>query len=580
MLRLARNLVLAIPANWQKAMQCAFVDYFTKKSFFKHYKLINCIPMAHNKLILKLGIILFLISVLQPSHQALSQTSHYWVFFTDKDGVEFDPMSYFDAKAIERRVINNVDLYHITDFPVRDDYISSVDEIATETVFASRWFNALAVEATPEQIGQIRQLHFVRETEAIYSFAVLCGQNQINLSDNQTELAGLQLDLMQGHLFRKHDLTGKGIRIAVFDGGFPEVDTHPAFDRLRRENRIIKTWDFTRNRENVYTAISHGLSVLSNIGGQYYGMQLGLATDAEFLLARTEIRSEPKVEEVWWLQAAEWADRNGAHIINSSLGYGYHRYFPENMDGKHSIVSRAANMAASKGIVVVNAMGNEGEKQSWKVLITPADADSVLSVGGIEPFSRLPISFTSLGPTADGRRKPNVSNSAYVVVATQKSVGTSYGTSFATPLTSGFMACAMQSRPGTPAMEMIRLVEESGNLYPWYDYAHGYGVPQASYFTEERVADSLESFSILEINRELVVELSECHFPANTTANESLMPGRYLYYHIQLADGMLKKYGVIEVKERRPYIIRTIEIPYGASLRVAFNGTVKEWSNF
>lgn len=166
-----------------------------------------------------------------------------------------------------------------------------------------------------------------------------------------------------------------------------------------------------------------------------------MASNAEFLLARTEVNAEPFAEEEWWLAAAEWAGKNGAHIINSSLGYTYHRYFPEQMDRKTSLVARAANMAASKGIIVVNAMGNDGDN-SWKAVGTPADADTVLSVGSVDPYKEYKINFSSFGPTVDGRMKPNVTNSGFAAVAVKKDkLGNAHGTSFASPLISGFVAC-------------------------------------------------------------------------------------------------------------------------------------------
>jgi len=508
-----------------------------------------------------------------------SQGENHWIFFTDKDGVDFDPLEYFDPKAIERRIINHVDLYHFSDFPVRQDYIAEVKNHVTDAGFASRWFNAISVSATDAQIEHVRKLPFVKEIQSQEMCLVLCEEKRLTIGNEELELAKLQIELMQGGLFKEHGLTGKGIRIAVFDGGFPNVDTHPAFFDLRLKNRIIKTRDFTRKRDNVYGFNAHGLMVLSNICGHFDDIQLGLATDAEFLLARTEVAGEPKAEEAWWLEAAEWADRHGAQIINSSLGYGYHRYFPENMDGKTSLVSRAANMAASKGIIVVNAMGNEGDKKSWKVLITPADADSVLSVGGVDPKEEIRISFSSFGPTADGRRKPNVTNSAHVAVASrQLKIETAFGTSFATPLTSGFVACAMQSRPETPAMEMIKLIEQSGNLYPYYDYVHGYGIPQASFFTTGQSIDSIPAFSFEERGRLIEVRLDDRRFPNYDGPNSKNMSRRYLYYHIESGNGILIKYGVVELSEKIPFSISRSEIPENGKLRVACLGTVLEWT--
>ncbi|MFN3952750.1 MAG: S8 family serine peptidase, partial [Thermaurantimonas sp.] len=288
-------------------------------------------------------------------------------------------------------------------------------------------------------------------------------------------------------LFRENGITGKGIRIAVFDGGFPEVNKHPAFEHIRSDGRIIATFDFTKDKEFSYRGSSHGLSTLSNIGGKYGSLLIGLAPEAEYLLAVTEVNREIFKEEVWWVAAAEWADKNGAQIINSSLGYTEPRYAPSQMDGRYTMISRAANIAVSKGILVINAAGNEGMTPSWQIIGAPADADSVLSVGGVNPNSGLKINFSSFGPNASRKLKPNVAASGTTVAARPLGrFGKVDGTSFASPLVAGFAACVMQLRPGLKAMEYFDLIQKSAHLYPYFDYAHGFGIPQADYFFQAR----------------------------------------------------------------------------------------------
>ena len=417
----------------------------------------------------------------------------WWVVFADKDGTTFDPYTYFDSKAIERYRINGIDLYDESNYPLRSDYVQTVGGIATEEVGSSRWFNAVAVIATDDQVSRIEALPFV--------VGVIPTQGNLQPASHFTHMgsdvpslqAGVprptmsnQLLRMQGDRFKQQGIDGKGLRIAVFDGGFPNVDTHPAFKHLRNGKQIVATWNFCNRKENVYGWNTHGTMVLSCIAGCTDSLQMGLATGATFLLARTEIESEPFKEEVWWCQAVEWADKNGADIINSSLGYGKDRYYTDQMDGT-SYVAKAANMAARKGILVCNSAGNEGTDGSWRTIITPADADSVLSVGGINAsLSRYEhISFSSYGPTADGRMKPNVCNFGQATVANPGRNGgltSVQGTSFSSPLTAGFCACAWQTRRDLTAMQIKAEVERSADLYPYCDYAYGYGVPQASYF--------------------------------------------------------------------------------------------------
>lgn len=418
----------------------------------------------------------------------------YWVFLADKQGTTFDPYSYFDAKAIERYRQCGADLYDISNYPVSTAYEQGVSALATEEIGASRWMNALGVVATPEQVAAIEALPYVLRVQMIEGNGMQIASNPEipGLSDYATVDGPLEAQLvrMGGKAFRDKGIDGRGIRIAVFDGGFPQVNTHDAFRHLRDNHQILKTWNFPNKKENVYGWNSHGTMTLSCIAGRMGDKDLGLATGAEFLLARTEVNSEPFKEEVWWQMAVEWADKNGANIISSSLGYGKERHYTRDMDGT-SYVAKAGNLAARKGILVCNSAGNEADDKQWRTIITPADADSVLCIGGIEnsltEYNH--ISFSSYGPSADGRLKPNVCAFGYARTAnTGKDDAYHYvhGTSFSCPLVAGFAACAWQASPGKTAMEMFHLIEQSADLYPYADYSFGYGVPQADYFVNNR----------------------------------------------------------------------------------------------
>ncbi len=435
----------------------------------------------------------------------LQAQNHYWVMLTDKAGTTFDPYSYFDAKAIERYQLNNADLYDISNYPLNESYVGQIDAIVTDDFGQSRWFNAVAVTATPDQIAALRKLPFVKEVvmlEANMHLAKAEDSEPIDVTGLFSEGAPAdQLIRMGRDNFRNAGIDGKGVRIAVFDGGFPQVDTHIAFKHLRDEGRIIKTWNFPNKKENVYGWNSHGLMTLSCIAGihRYQNddgevrVDIGMATGAEYLLARTEIEAEPFKEEVWWQMAVEWADKNGAQIISSSLGYGKDRYYTKDMNGQ-SYVAKAGNMAARKGILVCNSAGNEGTDRSWRTIITPSDADSVLCVGGISNSltEYQHINFSSYGPSADGRQKPNVVAFGHAYTANTGASNDKYhfvdGTSFSCPLVAGFAACALQAKPGLTAMQLFHEIEKSADLYPYCDYTYGYGVPQADYFTGTRKA--------------------------------------------------------------------------------------------
>lgn len=476
----------------------------------------------------KLSLLAIVFCIFLGSAQAQNM---YWVFFTDKNNTAFDPYTYFDAKAIERYQVNHADLYDITNYPVNQEYENAVNAATTEYIGESRWLNAVVVSATEDQIALVRELPFVARVQEIASEASTT-QAPVFTQTSALYPGMKQVSLMEGEKFQQRGINGKGVRIAVFDGGFPDVDTHPAFKHLRDNHQIIKTWNFANRKENVYGYNAHGRMVLSCIAGIMNDTtMLGLAPGAEFLLARTEVEAEKRKEEVWWVQALEWADQNGASIVNSSLGYGKELHNLKDMDGKTSIVAKGAATAASKGILVCTAMGNEGDEKEWKMLVTPADADGVLSVGAVNALD-CRESYSSFGPTADGRRKPNVVACGHDMVAMGKgNYAFSQGTSFATPMVSGFAACVKQMHPEWTAQQLLEEIEKSANHYPYYDYAFGYGVPQAGYFTDGKQEEKA-AFTMTEDEDYLYI------IPVDSKNTSKL------FYNIQNGDGTLDFYDV------------------------------------
>lgn len=498
----------------------------------------------------------------------------YWVFLTDKAGTTFDPYAYFDARALERYAQCGADPADLSNHPVSTAYEQGVGALATEHVGSSRWLNAVGIVATPDQVAQIEALPYVRRVQLIASRATLAHiQNstfEIQNSAPDTTLTD-QLVRMQGHLFRQQGIDGSGMRIAVFDGGFPKVNTHEAFEHLRRAGRILKTWNFPDKKEDVYGWNGHGTMTLSCIAGRMNGRDLGLATGAEFLLARTEVEPEPFKEEIWWMQAMEWADKNGAQIISSSLGYGKDRYYTKDMDGT-SYVARAANMAARKGILVCSSAGNEGDDRSWKTIVTPSDADSVLCVGGTtHDLDRyMHIDFASYGPSADGRQKPNVCAFGHAWAANPHGKGgyqMVYGTSFSCPLVAGFAACAWQMNRDKTAMQMFDLIQRSADLYPYCDYAFGYGVPQASFFTQKSELKNHNS-PTFRFERQSATRVSVIPLRTDTTL-------RFFFKDVA-ADGSITNYGQREIIEATPGL--SLDFDGGTRLVVHLNGYTADYT--
>lgn len=522
----------------------------------------------------------------------------YWVYLSDKEGVEFDPYAYFDQKAIDRRIKNNIPIFDNSDKPLREDYYQMVASVSDTVTGHSRWFNAMACMLNNEQYAIVSQLPFVKEIKPMLSQGYLAEEARYgDLKNGEKLLLKEQTKWLGASTFAENEITGKGVRICIIDAGFPSVDYADEFDHLRPN--IKGTWDFHKNQSDVYKFNNHGAAVLSCIAGQTEdGMNIGLATEAEFLLARTElIFKEGLSEEEDWLMAVEWADKNGADVINSSLGYTTSLYFKEDMDGHTALISRAANLAAKKGILVVNAAGNEGDGY-WKYVGAPADADSVLTVGGINPWTGIHTSFSSYGPTADMRMKPNVSAFGHVIAANGRGkLSETQGTSFASPLMAGYAACVIQLYPDMPVMDVYRKIEESAHLYPYFDYAHGYGIPNAAYLFQERgEVDEILTSSVVddsvvihinpdyfELNDEVVINYHSrfllnqvpkyLHIPDSFISDDSsprkALPN-YVYYHLE-KDNILTEYALVAPRQ-----LDVLKIPIskfeGETLRVWYKG--------
>ncbi|HEX2900199.1 MAG TPA: S8 family serine peptidase, partial [Bacteroidia bacterium] len=289
-------------------------------------------------------------------------TGLYFVYFKDKD-VRQSPIADFHPKALDRRAKSGIAFPMLEDYPVTPAYLQMVGDQVQDARHALRWLNALSVEATAEQVENVKRLPFVASVEPFEDLQVeLAAEDGAMTTDKESD--SLQYHRLFQHqraavgmpLIEQMGLSGKGLRIAVFDAGFSGVDTHPAFAHLREKGQIKATQNFVNGREHVYGFSGHGTAVLSCIGGLYEGQRIGAAVDAEFILARTEIGlREVRSEEDNWLAAMEWADRQGADIISSSLGYSKPRYVYADMTGQKTLVTRAAAMAARKGILVVNS---------------------------------------------------------------------------------------------------------------------------------------------------------------------------------------------------------------------------------
>lgn len=480
----------------------------------------------------------------------------WWVYFTDKTGSSFDPYSYFEPAAIDRREKNGISLYDYSDYPISPAYLAQIKTMVDTLGYASRWMNAVSVVATEEQIGSIRALSFVSDIQLQNGFewvpcSIATTATAPATAEGQEEILPDQVAQMQGEQFAQHSITGKGINIAILDAGFAGVDSHESFADLRFNNQIKHTWNFLRNDSNIYvTKTDHGASVLSCIAGKSDGRYLGMAPGANFMLGiiSKEYGNQYRAEE-HYIAGVEWADRVGAHIINLSGGPNENAYFTEQRDGKTTVISFACKMAARKGILVVAAAGNNGEKTERK-LLAPAETDSVLSVTAISR-EWVAAKYSAVGPPPDFRRKPDVCAPGDVLIACQEKGKNAYaesdGTSFSAPLVTGFAACLMQLYPSITAMGTIDTLHHCAHLYPYYDYSHGYGVPLAGYFYRDSTYHQEPTF---------VIERSEVgirvHINETADSLTTLEKDRLLFWNLTDERGRILEYRVIEVTEPYP----------------------------
>ncbi len=431
-----------------------------------------------------------------------SDTLKFWVAFKDKANSPYTvdkPLVYLSQKAIDRRGRFGIKITE-QDFPVNPNYVQQIADMGVTVLNTSRWLNGISIRtADLATVKKILALPFVSNVEkvGIYSnkdnskmdyllefFMSLGGEEDTVTIDDSYYGDGLnQIQMLNGVEMHKLGYTGKGVDIAVLDGGFMNVNKIKAFTHLFNRGLIAGTWDFVNIEESVVEDNNHGMNVLSCMAAKIPGKMVGTAPDARYWLLRTEdANTEYIIEEYNWASGAEFADSAGVDIINSSLGYttfddeSTNHTFAQ-LNGKTSVASIAAAIAAKKGIIICNAAGNEGN-DPWQYVGAPADAFGIITVGGVSP-EREHVDFSSYGPTADGRIKPTVcaqASKAYVASVSDGFYG-SQGTSFASPILCGMVACLRQANPNRTVEEMIAAIEMSASKYLHPDTVLGSGIP-------------------------------------------------------------------------------------------------------
>lgn len=437
-----------------------------------------------------------------------AQFTRYIIKFIDKTGTPFsinNPSQFLSAKAIARRAKQHIAVDE-TDLPVVPRYIDSVRLAGNVIVLdKSKWLNQICVETTdPAALQKINAFPFVVKTQPVKRIPKNVNErDQAFTRDKFNERISTinsvmtppvanyyaygnsynQVHIHNGEYLHNKGFHGEGMLIAIIDAGFYHYKTLPAFDSVNIKNQVIETYDFVANEVSVNEDHFHGMMCFSIIAANLPGQLVGTSPSANFLLYRSEdVSSESPVEEQYWIAAAERADSAGADVISTSLGYNtfdnpVFNYTYADMNGRTSMIAKAATIAARKGMIVLAAAGNEGA-DTWHFITTPADADSILAVGAVNT-SGIPASFSSYGPSSDGRVKPDV---ASVGLGTAISDVTGMvvfgnGTSFATPNLAGLVTCLWQAFPEFTNMEIIKAVEKSSTIYNHPDSRIGYGIP-------------------------------------------------------------------------------------------------------
>lgn len=452
-------------------------------------------------------------------------------------------------RAIERRQNQNISL-DFKDIPVTPAYITQVKSSPGITVMAkSKWMNALHIQGNFAAVKALTSLSFVSKvifankalntSTATTKTAKTVKQKSIEVS-TQSNInfaygnSDNQIKMLNGDYLHQQNYTGNGKIIAIIDAGFPGVNTAQPFKRLRDNNKIIGGYNFVGRSTNFYAGDHHGTYVLSSMGGYKENALVGTAPDASYCLFITEDNSqESPVEQSYWVEAAEMADSLGVDIINSSLGYLNGHTNPNydltyaDMTGDATFISKGANVASSRGMVVVVSAGNEGN-ESEPHIGAPADAFGVLSVGAVTA-SRARATFSSIGPSFDGRIKPDVmaQGQADVLADEFGNIISASGTSFSGPIMAGMVACIWQAFPNKTSQQIKDLILQSSDKFASPNSEYGYGIPNFNLALGIQLPDP---FADAETEKEVAVYPNPTASSVRISFPESMKAGSIIFY--------------------------------------------------
>lgn len=419
----------------------------------------------------------------------------YMVFFTDKSNSPYSishPEEFLSERALARRARQNIPITE-QDLPVNSSYTESLKNMGVEVFYSSKWMNAVLVQMGSLEAQAVAALTFVSRVEKVAPGAPLQVGGSLKSEEelpSESNLAGDQQAMLGIDLMHEYGIYGEGMLVGILDDGFKNYTQIEGFQHIIGDNRILYTFDFVNNRQSVENNETHGTRVFSIIGADQ-SSYAGVVPKATFILSVTEAPQEYRIEEYNWLFAAERADSAGVDIINTSLGYKTDftdpsmNYTDAQLDGQTAVITRAANIAAAKGIVLVTSAGNSGSKVG-----APADSPNVLSVGAVNSEGDI-TSFSSRGTSTPNVFKPDVvaQGAATLLITAEGTIAAQNGTSFSGPLMTGLVAGVMQAYPSKTAEEIRDMIRNSGHLASEPNQVYGYGIPDFSRILEnERLA--------------------------------------------------------------------------------------------
>jgi serine protease AprX len=426
--------------------------------------------------------------------QAYGQDQRFFVFLKDKNENSFSidrPEEFLSVKAINRRLNQNIAINE-QDLPVTSSYINEIEQTGAETYYQSRWLNGVITQMDSTELSSVQALAFVDSIAWIGKNAKLTKErDQAEIPSDFVDPPGvylsstLQLGMLNVDDMHDADITGSDIDIAVLDGGFVGAHLYSPMQHIFQNGQYLMGEDMVTYGANPFRYSGHGTAVWSIIGARHDSLT-GPAYDAGFLLFVTEdVSSESPIEEYNWLIAAEIADSAGVDIIQSSVGYStfntpFADYTYQDLDGQTTIITKAANWAFERGMLVITSAGNEGNS-AWRYITAPADGKDIIAVGSVGTTSEIYVrsDFSSIGPTSDGRIKPDVMAKGYrtALMAGNGEIKQSSGTSYAAPLITGFAAGLWQANPDWTNVELLNAIRNSGSRALNPDNYYGYGVP-------------------------------------------------------------------------------------------------------